>query len=252
MDFELQQDFAAWIDRESPRLPALVEDLTGRAAATRSVPINNKDDRIVAHIPEGEVIGEIIQSQTDIYGRLVTRFFQEEGRILGLTGAKLVKVLKFAERISSRKELRDIVSADTIREIVLDWIGATVRKRPTDSIVGQISETVQKNVKPLDIWIPIEETQVDGELPFADAILRMASLRELDALMEPRLRTAPPEAARLMTEKLHRIWRGKAAMCFSFEAEPKRAQELAFEKAEIYMALLQLYGPAALLLELTS
>jgi len=37
---------------------------------------------------------------------------------------------------------------------------------------------------------------------------------------------------------------GKAAMCFSLEAEPKRAEELALEKAENYMALLQIYGLA--------
>lgn len=251
MDFELQPDFAAWIERESGDLPALVQDLTDLATAARTtaaVP----DERAVLTIDGKDIIGEPIVSQTDIAGKLVTRFFWKEGRFLGLTDEKLVKVLKFAERISLRKEIQDILSAETIREIVLEWVGDTVRNGSTDPIVARIHQTVRDRVKSLVIWIPIEETQVGGELKFADSTLKMVSRRELDALLEPRLKHAPAEAAPLMREKLHRAWLGKAAMCFSLEAEPKRAEELALEKAENYMALLQIYGLAPTVLPLIS
>ena len=251
MDFALQPDFALWIEGEAAALPGLVDDLTELAVAARPAS-GGPHERAVVNIPESDIIGEIIQSQTDVYGRLVTRFFPEEGRVLGLTGDKLVEVLKFAERISSRKELQNIISSDTIREMVLEWIAATVRHRPTDPLITKITQTVRNKVRPLDIWIPIEETQVAGELLFADATLKMVSRTEFDVLVERGFRSAPAEAARLTKEKLHRAWLGRAAMCFSFVAEPKRAHELALEKAENYMALLQFYGAAPLVLRLTS
>jgi hypothetical protein len=54
------------------------------------------------------------------------------------------------------------------------------------------------------------------------------------------------------TEKLHRDWAGKAVMCFSFFAESKRAHELALEKAETYMTLLQFYSIPTMAFTLTS
>ena len=104
----------------------------------------------------------------------------------------------------------------------------------------------------LTIWISVEETEVEGEVRFADAILKMASRRELDALIENRFKNTPAETVRLTKEKFHRTWLGKATMRFSLEAEPKRAQELALEKAQDYMALLQLYGLAPTVFPLVS
>lgn len=158
MDFKFHPDFTAWIDREAARLPTLVEDLTSLAKSTR--PASRDDDEHEGiYIPEEDIIGEITESHSDLYGRLRTRFFREEGRVLGLTGANLVEVLKFAERISSRKELQNIISAETVREIVLRWIGAAVRNWPTAPLATEIAQTIRDNVKPLNIWIPIEETK---------------------------------------------------------------------------------------------
>jgi hypothetical protein len=251
MDLDLPPDFVAWIEREANQLPALVEDLTDLAMASRTPP-PNLDERAVLNIDGKEILGEPIVSHTDLAGKLVARFFEKEGRFLGLADEKLVKVLKFAEKISLRKELRDVLSRVTVREIVLAWVGDTVRERPAEPIVARLNRTVRKKVRHLTIWIPVDETQVDGEVKFADSTLKMVSRRELDALIDRGLEKAPDEAVRLTKEKLHRSWLGKAAMHFSLEAEPERAQELGLEKAENYMALLQIYGSAPLLLPLTS
>ncbi len=172
--------------------------------------------------------------------------------MFGLTDEDLQQALRFIEKIHDRKEVRDILSTHTIQELVLEWIGNVFRKRTSGPLAQEIIKTVRDRVKPLSVGIPIEETSVDGELSFADATLKMVSRRELDAQIDSGFRTAPPEQAQLMKEKLHHEWLGKAAMYFSIEAEPVRAREIALEKAETYMALLQFYGPAPRILPLTS
>ena len=81
--FKLHADFASWIDKESARISGLVQDLTHRAPAGNVLP---KDDDlpVAAHIGPDDIIGTPLVHQSDIAGTLVTRFYPQGGRWLGL------------------------------------------------------------------------------------------------------------------------------------------------------------------------
>src|SRR4051794_23779278 len=133
MDFALPSNFVAWIESEATKMPALAEDLTELALSSRTAPVN-RDERIVSDIDSRDIIGEPSVSHKDMAGQLIARFYEKDGRFLGLADEKLLTVLKFSDKISFRKELRNILSRETVREIVLDWVGDTIRNRPTETI----------------------------------------------------------------------------------------------------------------------
>jgi hypothetical protein len=251
VDVILPNQFRSWIENESEHLLLLVEDLTELERANHPPP-RAGDERALISIGADEIIGEPKRSLFDVAGRLTTRFYHAGDRFLGLTGDNLKKVLKFSETVANRKELRDILSPMTVQEVVLDWIGARVLEREIRSLADQISAVVTEHVRPLTVWVPIEDTSVECELSFADAILTPLSRRELDYVIDEATRDREPEDVQSFRKKSYRDWLGKAIMRFSIEAEPRRARELALEKAERYMALLQFYGPTTMILPITS
>jgi hypothetical protein len=215
MELCLHPELVSWIDRESSRLVTLVQDLTELEQASRPVS-QSGDERARVTIPAEDIIGEIKHSQVDVAGKMVTRFFPHDGRVLGLTDNRLVEASTVAEKISVRRELVNILSPFTIQEMLLDWIGDKVRNRPVEPLTIKIAEVVRDRAKPISIWIPIDDTSVESDLPFADAVLTNVSRRELDAVIgEAGKRVAKPDLER-MREKLHREWLGKAMMRFQF------------------------------------
>ena len=60
------------------------------------------------------------------------------------------------------------------------------------------------------------------------------------------------EEVRQFRGKLHSKWSGRTVMRFELVAEPKRAGEIAGERAADYMSLLQIFASPALILPLVS
>src|SRR3954452_1022516 len=115
MDFALPSNFVAWIGNEATKMPPPAEDFTEMVLSLRAAPVN-RDERIVSDIDSKDIIGEPSVSHKDMAGQLIARFYEKDGRFLGLANEKLLTVLKFSDEISFRKEIRDILSRETVRE----------------------------------------------------------------------------------------------------------------------------------------
>ena len=183
---------------------------------------------------------------------MVARFYQHQGRVLGLIDGAMADAHKVAESIWSRRELRNLVSRKTISELLLEHIGLIARQKPTSSLSNKIVDFVTKGVEPVSVWVPIDELLVDGSFPFATAVLAPISRAELDALVTSRAAKAPIEHVEQMRDDLYSKWAGRTVMRFELLAEPTRAEEFALERAADYMALLQFYTAPTMVLPLTS
>jgi hypothetical protein len=181
IEFSLHKDLAAWIDRESDRIAALVQDVTeialrsGGMAPHPDLPIN-------ATIGPKDIIGEVIASSSDANGNMVARFYQHQGRILGLINGAMVDAQIVVERIWSRRELCDLVSRITLLDLFLEYVGEKARGMPTAPLSAKIVDLVIKKVRRLSVWVPIDEVFVEGEFSFATAVLAPV----------PRARNYPP------------------------------------------------------------
>src|SRR6266481_5031048 len=119
--FKLHPSFASWIDTESERVSGLVQDLTHRAPARAALP-KESDLPVVANIGPDDIIGKPIISQSDVAGTLVTRFYLQGDKWLGLADEGMMEARRVAERIWDRPEIRDRVSLRTIEELLLEWV----------------------------------------------------------------------------------------------------------------------------------
>ncbi len=202
-------------------------------------------------MPE-DIIGEVVLSFSDVTGKKVAHFYPHGDAILGLANENLRQAQEIAERIWSRREVRDRLSADTVEELLLEWVGAVARGQPTQALAQRIDEVLLKRVRVVSVWVPIEATLIEGDLQFADSTLMMLSRVDLDRAFDSAFSTRPSDHVEEYRKKLHRDWAGKAVMRFSICAEPKRAHELSLEKAETYMTLLQFYTIPAMAFSLSS
>jgi hypothetical protein len=245
MEFELNTDFAAWIDRDSATIAGQVRDITHEYPREAG---SLHPDRPITKIGPEQIIGEVAVSITDATGKLSAQFFPHNGRQLGLSKDAMANAEKAVERIWSRRELVNLLSRDTVRELLLTFAGAKAREMPTPLLSTRLVETVVDRVRPVSVWVPIEEVFVDKEFSFATAILAPVSKAELDSVVENGCVGAPADQLMKLREELYSKWAGTTVMRLEFVAEPKRAQEMAPEQAADYMTLLQFYTSAAMVL----
>ena len=88
MDFELNAEFAAWIDRESDRIASLVRDITDEFPKTSG---SLHPDLPITKIGPEEIIGDLSVSITEPTGKLIARFFLTTVDNSGLAGTRWLK-----------------------------------------------------------------------------------------------------------------------------------------------------------------
>jgi len=210
------------------------------------------DTHIQANVTSEDIIGEVVVSFSDVTGTRIAHFYPDGDKTLGLAEDNLRQAREIAKRIWCRREVRDHLSAETVEELLLEWVGAAARGHPTEPLAQRINQVLAERVNEVSVWVPIEATLIEGELQFADSTLMMLSRADLDGAFDAAFRDRGFNQVEQYREKLHRDWAGKAVMRFSFCAESKRAHELALQKAETYMTVLQFYSFSATSFLLTS
>ncbi|MGO9234949.1 MAG: hypothetical protein ACLP4V_13065 [Methylocella sp.] len=183
---------------------------------------------------------------------MIARFYQHQGRVIGLINGAMVDAQKAAERIWSRRELRELLSRNTILELFLEYVGKAARGIPSPPLSKLIVNIVIETVQQLTVLVPIEETSVEGEFPFATAVLFQISRDQLDAVLGIDNSNHLEQNVTQLRERLYPKWAGRTVMRFELFAEPQRAQEIGAERAEDYMSLLQFYSAPATILSLVS
>jgi hypothetical protein len=146
--FKLHPNFANWIDSESLRIFGLVQDLTHRAPAGAALPKEESDLPVKARIWPEDIIGTPIISQSDVAGRLITRFYPQGDKWLGLADEGMVEARRLAERIWDRPEIRDRVSPRTIEELLLEWVGEKSDGGSLGPLSGRIERTSLSPLSP--------------------------------------------------------------------------------------------------------
>jgi hypothetical protein len=248
---KLHPSFASWIDSESSRIAGSLQDLTHRAPKGSGLP---KDSNlpVVAEIGPDDIIGELLVIEKDLAGTMVAWLYPQGDKWIGLADERMIDARRVAERIWRRREINERLSLETIEESLFEWLRAANEGRSTDALSGRIEQKINENVRPLFVVIPVDELYIDEEFSFATATIIPLSRATLDDIVSVAGPKYSKERVQALQADLHRTWLGKAGMRFELLAEPRRAQEIAFERASDYMTLLQFYGAPAIVLALTS
>src|SRR6266446_4456039 len=139
MSISLHPELCRRIERESARILGLVEDLTAlfRQRPTSSM---HPDTHIQANVTSEDIIGEVVVSFSDVTGTRIVHFYPDGDKTLGLAEDNLQQAREIAKRIWCRREVRDHLSAETVEELLLEWVGAAARGHPTEPLAQRINQ----------------------------------------------------------------------------------------------------------------
>lgn len=241
MDFSFHPEFAESIDRRLSSLVSQVEDVTERLKHHKGLH-THPDAFIAAKLTDADIVGEARVTQVDVSGRAVGFAFRRGDHVVGLRDDSFHEAMRIAEAIHTHGNLAASVSADTVQQVVLQWVVDTSQGKEPKTVCQLLEQLVRREVLETTIWIPISNLFVESPFAFGNASVRMLTASEVsDALRHAQRNTTAPTPASL-TEELRRNWAGQAVMEFKLVAHPHRARELAWNYAETYCALLQFFG----------
>ena len=244
----LHPEFLKWVDAQASRAAELVGPSlppTAPSSGVRSHP----DKPLATVITEEQIMGPVVRTQLNGDGEPEAWFLFKKGKDeIGFSGAGFQEVRKITERIWNRKEIRDKFSVATVADRLMRWAVQTASGEEAESFAVRLESLLSELVVPRSVWLPIDWLSLEGELRFGDAVIAPLSLEEFERnLAENNIDSTNP-----MIEKMRSEWVGSPIIRFEFNAEPQRAIELAREKANDYLALLQIYALPSLTLSFTS
>jgi len=172
------------------------------------------------------------------------------GRRVGVMGDACKELLKTAERICAKKELEPIASQEVVTDLLFTWAARRFVGTELPPFMECLSAYLQEKVKLHGVWIPVAGLSVQspfeigkvqiGPLPekWFDNLCRIADGAKADGKRKAAM-------VRNIREHQGRL-QGSAAVIARVEAEPQRAQELAFDWAAQSLAVLRIYSPGVM------
>lgn len=184
----------------------------------------------------------------DPFGNEIARFFEHNGKNMGLQGESYRKSVRLCEKTQASNQLRDKISFDSVRNNFFDWIKGryanTTSLGMTEYVLGKCGEEVQE----FEVLIPVALTFIESEIRIGKVTIKSFSSEMFDTLSEiGKQFDSTPEAE----QKRTLIWsshrqelQGRAVSVMTVIAEPIRAFEVALEETEMSLAVLRLFTAA--------
>jgi hypothetical protein len=252
-DEPLNSRFAAWLDGKAVSLLPHIKDLTEqRKTRNKSSRPLHPDHPIAAKITDNEIVGELTLLEKDVAGRPTSFVFPHNGAFLGFEKEGMQEVRRLIEKICSRPEINAALTTEVIQRLVLDWVRRSARGETVDTLSSQIASLLEEVVSEVAVWVPLESTHTEVDVPFADGLITTLTKSEIDAAVDrtPSQRSEADLAAAKL--RWHERYAGRACWKFVFKARPEKAAELGLEKAADYTTLLQFLCAPAFVFSLTS
>lgn len=114
----------------------------------------------VVDIPEQDIIGEIRKTRSIVDGteEEIGRFFERDGRTIGLAGDGFKALTNLATRIHDAEALRSTTTLEFIRNAVFEWIESNYKNTAAKSCSQYVLNKAEDAIKDFEIWIPLHRT----------------------------------------------------------------------------------------------
>ena len=219
-----------------------------RGTLNRSEGVSFSVDRFVsAQITSEDIVGEIVPSLSDQYGRTVAKFFNSGSQTWGLVEADYEDLKRLVSLISKNAEVRKLLSLSFLEDEVFFWCRARIRDGEQAGLTDYLKKRASESVKRCSTWVPVAFLDVEREFEVGNAIVRPMTAQMFDEMHQSTLAegSVQEQDAKALYDKLRRQMQGGAAVVVDVFAESGRAFELAFDAAETVVGLLRAFSPAA-------
>ena len=205
-------------------------------------------DRFVsARITDKDIIGEIVESLSDQYGRTVAKFFKSGSQTWGLVESDYDDLRRLVALLSKNAQVRKFLSDTFLENEVFCWCRAQIRDGEKAGLTDHLKKRTSETVKRQCAWVPVALLDVEQEFSVGHAAVRPLTAQMFDEMHRFTLEEGNVNAddARVFYGRLRKKMQGGAAVVIDVSAERDRAFEIAFEAAEIVVGLLRAFSPAA-------
>jgi hypothetical protein len=201
---------------------------------------------VSGNIPERDVIGEIEVGIVDGSGNEVGRLFRHNGQQVGLVGESFQKLRSVADKIQRTQSFRDTVSQKCVLKAACEWVSKKYRQETTISLCEYVTDECSKLLRDLEIWVPIYKVHAEEDFGVGSCSFRTITPTMLEE-WEQHFRSMVTESDPRIDEKFRadrKQMQGTLAATFRTYAEPDRGYQLALERAESAIGLLNFFHPA--------
>jgi hypothetical protein len=190
--------------------------------------------------------------------REIAKTFAINGSVFGLFDEGYKALVRLAEAMQKTKALKNKVSVSFLIDAIFEWIATSHRRTDVLPMTDVVLAEAEKNVQEIELWLPVAMLYIESEIVIGQVVLKTITKEFLDDYHGATITQIRNEGHEISPEleQHFRVERqelqGLAAATITVNAEPLRANEIAFEEAENSLAMLRLYSLANLEPELTS
>src|SRR6266849_7368085 len=114
----------------------------------------------VAHIPEQDIIGELVEIRSVVNGsgQEVGRFFQQNDPKVGLVGEGFRALTDLARKIHKLEHLRETTSFGFILDTVFEWVEGKYKNARPERLTEYVLKRTEEEIKDFEIWFPLHRT----------------------------------------------------------------------------------------------
>jgi hypothetical protein len=195
---------------------------------------------------EGDVIGEIEVGIVDGGGNEVGKLFRHNGQQFGLVGEGFQKLRSMVDKIQGTQSFRNTVSQNCVLKVAFEWIRKKYRQETTISLCEYVIDECSKELREMEIWVPIYKVHAEEDFAVGSCLFRTITAPMLGE-WEQHFRSMVKESEPRIDEKFRadrKQMQGTLAASFKIYAEPDRGYQLALERAERAIGLLNFFHPA--------
>lgn len=184
----------------------------------------------------------------DISGRRAFVFIYNEGGTYGLDEAAFAEMQTLTESVLNAKWANQKISQSFVENTVVKWLQVNFQAATLSSLSETIEVEARNAVASLELWVPIAHLEV--QTPFSVGPTEITPISEelLGRLEEQGISYSPNQRAETsqLFHRLRKRMQGLAAVVYKLDAEPGKIEEDGLALAEVVIAFIRFFSPAAL------
>jgi hypothetical protein len=248
---ELHPDAAKNFDEKARVLLAAVAPESPQEPSEPPTDMFRPGGHVVAAFDEGDYLEFKITGKYDRLGRTTARYFEHDGRRLGLEDEKYQALARLSENVQKIKAFHDLVSIKWVEDRLLDWIRAKYAGEAVPTLSEYLVERCEEDVQLHELWFPVSHLSVENDLRFGNVIFKTITEEIIDRMVEDMQSSKEGREAEYAERLDGHLGRqradlqGLAAATMKVQAESQRAYEVVLGESERAVAVLGVYQVAA-------
>lgn len=198
-------------------------------------------------LTDADMRGPPLMWGPDVNGDLAFAFIYKDDGTFGLQEKDHAAIRPLVEKALTLPWAAETLSRTFIEETAIEWLQKSFGEPSPESFVTYLKEKADKAVKPLALWAPIANLEVEASFALGPVEVRPITAAMIDDMHKNLLggREDSEGHITVFIERFRKRMQGLAAIVIEKTGDAKRLQEEGGETAKAAVGLLRFLSPAA-------